>query len=225
MYTIDCKEINKNFETGGGAVEVLSRLDLQVGENEKVALLGVSGSGKSTLLHILGGLEKADGGEVNVCGKELSNLNESALCVFRSRRIGFIYQMHHLLPEFTALENVALPLLIGRRSDETSENAFERANTLLKHVGLAERASHKPHALSGGERQRVAVCRALVAEPQLILADEPTGNLDKGNAASTIDMLFELNESATLVIATHDLSIVERFEHVYRLEQGHLQAL
>lgn len=220
MRMVSCEGLAKRFGEQERAVSVLRGLDLRVEAGDSVAILGVSGSGKSTLLHILGGLERADAGEVSVCGEDLGGLSESALCRLRNRHIGFIYQGHHLLPEFTALENVGLPLRIGgaRRAQ-----ARERARDLLRRAGLEERLHHKPHELSGGERQRVAVCRALATQPTLVLADEPTGSLDHETASRVVALMLEIGGNATLVVVTHDVSLSARFDRVYQLEDGRLR--
>lgn len=220
MHTVDCAGVSKYFEEGTHRVDVLRDLELRVAAREKVAILGASGSGKSTLLHILGGLETINAGRIAVCNETLADLNEEALCRLRNRAIGFIYQAHHLLPEFSALENVSMPLLIrGLSRDE----AFDAARQLLTRAQLAARCAHKPEALSGGERQRVAVCRALITRPQLILADEPTGSLDKQTAERTMDILLEINELATLVMVTHDAAMAARLDRSYQLENGRLR--
>ena len=220
MELVRCAGVTKSFGVGDNVAEVLRGLDVRIEAGARVAVLGVSGSGKSTLLHILGGLERADSGEVVVCGSELGGLNEDALCRLRNRRIGFIYQAHHLLPELTALENVGLPLRIGGGS---RAEAAARAGELLERAGLERRMEHKPHQLSGGERQRVAVCRALVTQPQLVLADEPTGSLDGETAARVAAMMLEMSETATLVAVTHDTALAARFDRACRLEGGRLR--
>ena len=188
---------------------------------ERVAIVGSSGSGKTTLLQILGGLDDPDDGEVFVGGVAMHGGNELSKGELRNRYIGFVYQFHHLLPEFTAEENVAMPLLIRR---EPKSIAIEKAQELLSRVGLGERLTHKPGELSGGERQRAAVARALIARPQLVLADEPTGNLDAGNGEHVMQLMLELNQElqTSLVIVTHDMSIAERMDRILVLENGRL---
>jgi len=220
---LECKGIVRRFREGDSTLEVLKGVDLRVGAAERVAIIGASGSGKTTLLQIMGGLDDPDGGEVFVDGRPMHGSNEVSKGDLRNHYIGFVYQFHHLLPEFTAEENVAMPLLIRR---EPRSAAFEKARTLLDRVGLGERLSHKPGELSGGERQRAAVARALITRPQLVLADEPTGNLDAGNGEHVLRLMLELNEelNTSLVIVTHDHSIADRMNRVLVLEDGRLHA-
>ncbi len=222
MHTVlECKGIARRFREGDSTLEVLKGVDLVVGAAERVAIIGASGSGKTTLLQIMGGLDDPDAGEVLVDGQPMHGSNEVSKGDLRNRYIGFVYQFHHLLPEFTAEENVAMPLLIRR---EPRSEAFDKARSLLDRVGLGERLDHKPGELSGGERQRAAVARALITRPQLVLADEPTGNLDAGNGEHVLRLMLELNEelSTSLVIVTHDHSVADRMDRVLVLEDGRL---
>ena len=219
---LDCRNIVRRFSEGTSTLEVLRGANLVVAPAERVAIIGASGSGKTTLLQIMGGLDDPDEGEVLVNGEAMHGSNEAAKGELRNRYIGFVYQFHHLLPEFTAEENVAMPLLIRR---EPKHAALDRARELLARVGLGERLTHKPGELSGGERQRAAVARALITRPQLVLADEPTGNLDSGNGEHVLSLMLELNRelSTSLVIVTHDHSIAERMDRILVLEEGKLR--
>lgn len=219
---LQCRGVVRRFSEGGSLLEVLSGVDLEVEAAERVAIIGTSGSGKTTLLQIMGGLDDPDAGEVLVDGQPMHGGSEISKGELRNRYIGFVYQFHHLLPEFTAAENVAMPLLIRR---EPKAAALEKAGQLLARVGLGERLTHKPGELSGGERQRAAVARALITRPQLVLADEPTGNLDAGNGEHVLSLMLELNQElrTSLVIVTHDHSIANRMDRVLVLEDGKLR--
>lgn len=217
------EQLCKTFDDGGLSVDVLKGVDLVVEPGESVAVLGSSGSGKSTLLHLLGGLDFATSGRIEIGGKDLTSLSAKALDELRNRQLGFVYQFHHLLPEFSALENVAMPLLIGGRS---RQEAHTRAADCLNNVGLSARLEHRPGELSGGERQRAAIARALVAEPHCVLADEPTGNLDSVNASKALDAMLALRESvgAALLIVTHDEALAKRLDRVITLSDGQVIA-
>lgn len=220
---IDCQGVTKQFREGALHVDVLKGVNLSVSRGEKIAILGTSGSGKSTLLHILGGLDLPTEGKVMIQGRNVAALSDTQRGILRNQSLGFIYQFHHLLPEFTALENVAMPLLIG---DLSVAEAEERASDMLQKVGLKHRLQHKPAQLSGGERQRAAIARALVTHPQAVLADEPTGNLDRKTADSIFALMQELNEElgTSLLVVTHDLTLAERMDRTYQLTDGVLLA-
>ena len=220
---LTCRAVVRRFMEGDSTLEVLSGVDLDVAPAERLAIIGTSGSGKTTLLQIMGGLDEPTSGEVVVGGKSIAHTSEIEKSTLRNRYIGFVYQFHHLLPEFTAQENVAMPLLIRRRG---KEEAMAEAAELLQRVGLGERLGHKPGELSGGERQRAAVARALITKPALVLADEPTGNLDAGNGAHVLGLMLELNREleTSLVIVTHDHSIANQMDRVLVLEDGKLRA-
>ena len=219
---LECRNVVREFREGNSTLRVLRGVNLSIRPAERVAIIGSSGSGKTTLLQIMGGLDEASSGEVFVHGEPMHGTSEAAKGALRNRYIGFVYQFHHLLPEFTAEENVAMPLLIRR---EAKTDAFEKARALLARVGLGERLTHKPGELSGGERQRAAVARALITQPQLVLADEPTGNLDAGNGEHVLGLMLELNQElrTSLVIVTHDHGIAERMDRILVLEDGILK--
>jgi lipoprotein-releasing system ATP-binding protein len=220
--TLTCEAVRKHFEEAGQRLEILKGVDLQVSQGETLAIVGESGSGKTTLLQILGGLDLPSSGVVRVAGRSFLELSDAERGTLRNQALGFVYQFHHLLPEFTALENVAMPLLVRRMPVEDSER---EARWFLERVGLGARLRHRPAQLSGGERQRAAVARALVTRPRLLLADEPTGNLDGRNARAVLELMLELNRElkTSLVVVTHSLELADRMQRVLVLADGVLQ--
>lgn len=216
---IDVKALSKSFNDGELQVDVLRNVNLKISAQEKVAIVGASGSGKSTLLHLLGGLDTATSGEVILCEQNLGKVSDNQRGELRNRHLGFIYQFHHLLPEFSALENVAMPLMVR---DMDTGKVKSQAKEMLTRVGLAARLQHKPSELSGGERQRVAIARALITQPKVILADEPTGNLDRKTASNVTEIMMELNAelSTAIVLVTHDVNVATKMDSLYELEDG-----
>lgn len=219
---LEAVNLNKSFSEGSGAqLDVLKNINLTIRTGQKIAIVGSSGSGKSTLLHLLGGLDSPSSGQVLLADKDIATMNEAQRCYFRNHNLGFIYQFHHLLPEFTAEENVAMPALIANISPSQS---LTKARVLLEKVGMLGRLHHKPSELSGGERQRAAIARAMVNEPRCICADEPTGNLDKATAEQVLQVLLRLNKEygTSLVVVTHDMELAARMDVIYKLENGQL---
>ncbi|GAB1440777.1 lipoprotein-releasing ABC transporter ATP-binding protein LolD [Providencia sp.] len=217
-----CEHLSKTYQEGTLSTQVLKNVCFSMGLGEMMAIVGSSGSGKSTLLHLLGGLDTPSEGNVIFRGQHINQLSSDERAAIRNKDLGFIYQFHHLLPDFTALENVAMPLLIG---GVAKESAFTKATEMLEAVGLAHRAGHRPSELSGGERQRVAIARALVNEPALVLADEPTGNLDLRNADAIFELLGELNRTqrTAFLVVTHDMTLARRLSRQLEMRDGHLQ--
>ncbi|MDA3921510.1 MAG: lipoprotein-releasing ABC transporter ATP-binding protein LolD [Salinisphaera sp.] len=222
MTVLSCNDLTKTFTEVREPITVLQDVNMDVEPGARIAVIGASGSGKSTLLHLLGGLDTPTRGKIYIGDQDMTRLSDSARGLLRNEKLGFIYQFHHLLPEFTTVENVAMPLLIRRGPIKPSLDA---ARDLLKKVGLGARLEHKPTELSGGERQRAAVARALVTKPACILADEPTGNLDYRTASSVFDMMLELNESlnTSLVMVTHDRQLAQRMDRIWTLTEGHMK--
>ena len=219
---LNCSNLHKSFFEGKLKVNVLQGVDLTIKRGERIAIMGTSGSGKSTLLHLLGGLDDPTSGDIQIAGENIATLDERSKSELRNQKLGFIYQFHHLLPEFTALENVALPLLIRGESVPT---ATDSASALLEKVGLQERLQHKPGELSGGERQRAAIARAMVTKPECILADEPTGNLDEQTAEKVFEVMLDLNTefNVSLLMVTHNANLANRMDAVYNLREGKLE--
>ncbi|HTN33341.1 MAG TPA: lipoprotein-releasing ABC transporter ATP-binding protein LolD [Marinobacter sp.] len=218
---IDCRQVTRTYNEGPGKLTIFSDISLQVSQGDTVAIVGSSGSGKTTLLNLLGGLDRPSSGQISICGQDIHKLPETGRAKFRNRNLGFVYQFHHLLPEFSALENVMMPCLLGNMAIREAE---KRAKTLLGRVGLAERLVHKPGELSGGERQRVAIARALVNEPQCVLMDEPTGNLDEQTGEGVRKLIESLRDQLGIafVMVTHDMTMARSLGRVLRLEQGRL---
>lgn len=216
---LEARNVHKSFRQGPVTLEVLQGVSISIGTGERIAIVGSSGSGKTTLLQILGGLDRPTTGHVLVDGKDIHEQTEKERGELRNRALGFVYQFHHLLPEFSALENVAMPLLVRRMK---VADARAKARRLLDRVGLGQRLDHRPDQLSGGERQRAAVARALVTEPKIVLADEPTGNLDGTNAESVFALMLELNRElgTSLIVVTHDLRLASRMERIFAIERG-----
>jgi len=220
-FVLECRDLSKTYYDAAGKIEVLKKINLQIKPSELIAIVGNSGSGKSTLLHLLGGLDKPTEGTITIAEKKLADLSENQKCELRNRYLGFVYQFHHLLPEFTALENVSMPLLIRGTKPKAIK---EKAEHLLELVGLKNRLDHKIGELSGGERQRVAIARALVTDPLCVLADEPTGNLDPRNAEKVLQLFFDLQKlhQTSVVMVTHDLRIADQAHRKLMLVDGAL---
>ena len=218
---LHCQQLGMTYTEGPNHVQVLSDINLHIEKGERIAIVGASGSGKSTLLHLLGGLDLPSSGSVWIDGQEMSGLSDKKRGLIRNQYLGFVYQFHHLLPEFTAVENVAMPLFIR---GEDADKAKQKASELLAEIGLGHRLEHRPIELSGGERQRAAIARALVTEPNVMLADEPTGNLDVNTAAAVFDIMMSLNQrvGTALVMVTHDIALADKMDKRYHLENGTL---
>ncbi len=219
---LSCSNLGKSYRQGDNALQVLSAINLSIYRGEKLAIVGASGSGKSTLLNLLGGLDAPTQGQVSIAGQSLSDLDDASLSAIRNQSLGFVYQFHHLLPEFTALENVLMPLMIARKEKSKS---LASATELLDSVGLLQRLNHKPSELSGGERQRVAIARALANQPACVLMDEPTGNLDRAASDSIENLVHTLStdSNTAFVVVTHDDQVAARMDSIYRLEAGQLE--
>jgi len=217
-----CQGVSKSYTQGDTDIHVLDDINLSVPQGARIAVVGMSGAGKSTLLHLLGGLDQPSSGQISIAGQDIAGLNEKKLGQLRNRTLGFVYQFHHLLPEFSALENVAMPLLIAGIKHE---QATRQASDMLARVGLEQRINHKPSELSGGERQRAAIARALINSPNCVLADEPTGNLDNRTARRVYELFLELNTelNTSLVMVTHDESMAAGMDHVWHLSEGQLR--
>lgn len=220
-YVIECEHVSKTYDDGHLQVSVLDDLNFKIGSGRSISVVGASGSGKSTLLHLLGGLDTPSSGSIRLMGRDITELSQKAIGQLRNQYLGFVYQFHHLLPEFTALENVMMPLLIGHMPKAQAE---EQARAMLDKVGLKQRLAHRPGELSGGERQRAAIARALVTHPACILADEPTGNLDRKNASNVLNMMLDLQHElgTSLVVVTHDDELAVRFDEVLTVSDGKL---
>lgn len=218
---IECRQLSKSYRDGKTSVDVLKAIDFSIQPSDRIAIVGPSGSGKSTFLHLLGGLDNPTGGQIYINGMDWQPMNEKKRCTIRNQHLGFVYQFHHLLPEFTAVENVAMPLLLAGVDVITAQ---KRSNEMLGEVGLSKRTLHKPGQLSGGERQRVAIARALINKPQCIFADEPTGNLDQTTAAKVFELMINLNKQleTALVIVTHDLGLASQMSKTMILHEGKL---
>src|SRR5882757_3750321 len=216
---LEARDVHKSFRQGPVTLEVLQGIAISVSAGERIAIVGASGSGKTTLLQILGGLDRPTTGHVFVGGQDIHELSEDARGMLRNRALGFVYQFHHLLPEFSALENVAMPLLVRRTR---VAEAKDKASEILERVGLGRRLDHRPYQLSGGERQRAAVARALVTEPKIVLADEPTGNLEGANAEAVFALMLELNRElgTSLIVVTHDMRLASRMERIFEIDAG-----
>jgi len=219
---LECKNISKNFDDGKNQLKVLNNVNLQIKCGAQIAIMGRSGSGKTTLLQLLGGLDNPTSGQVIINGQNILHLSETERGLFRNKSVGFIYQLHHLLPEFSALENVAMPLLIANVS---AKQALAKAASLIDLVGLSARLEHRPAQLSGGERQRIAIARSLATDPECVLADEPTGNLDAENAELAFELMRKLNRErgTTFIVVTHDPDLAARMDHTYYIKNGNLE--